>query len=569
MDSMRITGLASGMDTESMVRDLMKAERVRVDKYYQQKEIDKWKQEQYNDINKELANFVLDVSKEFGVSRRSYGSMISDTSSLNWVKKASSSDDTIFTANATAKAVSGTHKIKVKQLAEGVSVGSKSEVLAGTSKATSSTKLSELGVNDGLITFQINVDGTQKDVTVNFLATDTIEDLVDKINSATTADGDALGIQASFDDTSGRLFLSTKETGNASQIKITSDAENLFTGNSNKFKLLDESDQAIFTIGTAVTGKDAQIDFDGAVGITYSSNQFTINGIDINLNALPTNTDTEYTIKVETDVDGVYNKIKSFVDKYNDLIDKLNKKVSEKRYRDFMPLTKEQKEAMNEDDIKLWEEKAKSGLLKNDDIITRTIQNMRNGLYETVYKDGATEALGVFSQLSQIGITTGEWKDKGKLVISDDPEKGLKAAIEKDVDAVLDLLFKPSSITKSDKDLTAEERETKRKESGLLNRLFDDIVTGMKDIVNKSGTGENADLYRDVKSNILIDFVTNMGSISYLDKDILNVEKSITREEDRLEKIEDNYWRKFTAMEKALSEMNSQSAWLMSQVGGM
>ncbi|QXM05190.1 flagellar filament capping protein FliD [Crassaminicella indica] len=662
MDRLRITGM-SGIDTESMVTQLMQAERMKVDKQYQAKELNKWRQEQYNDVNKELANFILDVTKEFGVNRKSYGSMIQDISSLSWVKKASSSNEDIFTAKATAKGITGTHSVKVKQLADGVNVASVSEVKAGTDKATKDTKLSDLGVAVGNISFKIN--GTE--ITLDNTGDDkTIDDLVTAINSATTASGDLLGLQASFDDQSGRFFLSTKETGENAQIKITDDVENLFTGANNKFNMavyttMEKVSESTAAVGTATNasalsslsiadgsirlklgdkeatisfnatdtieqlvekinnsglgitasfddtthklnlnaknqvitvledtqelftgtnkfnmstsddylggkvGQSAIIDFDGAENIEYDSNQFTINGIEMDLKSVSADPENDtFKVSVDTDVDAVYDKIKFFVDKYNELIDKLNKKISEKRYRDFNPLTKEQKEAMNENDIKLWEEKAKSGLLKDDEIINRTLQSMRSGLYQKV--EGLT---GQFSQLTQIGITTGEWKDKGKLVISDDPQKGLKAAIKKDVDGVLELLFKPSSIIKSDATLTKDEKDTKRKESGIINRLFDDLVTGMKDIVNKSGTGDNASLYRDVKSNILIDFVTKMGSISNLDKDIFSIEKKIKDEERRLKSVEESYWRKFTAMEKALSQMQSQSSWLAGQLGGM
>lgn len=571
---MRITGL-SGMDTESMVNDLMKAERMKMDKYYQSKQTSTWRQEQYNDVNKDFANFILDVSKEFGVTRRSYGSMIQSTDSLSWVKKAVSSDENIFIAKATAKGASGTHKIKVKQLADGVSVASASEVKAGADKAESTDTLENLGVTatgDLTLKFKANIDGTEKDVTVTYTKETTIKELVDKINSAQTTDEDELGIQASFDSGSGRLFLSTKKTGENAQIKVTEDAQNLLIGADNKFKIPVSGNEYL----GGKTGQAAIIDFDGAKDIKYDSNQFTINGIQLDLKSKPTDTNKEFTVRVDTDVDAVYDKIKVFVEKYNEMVDKMNKKVVEKRYRDFQPLTAEQKKEMKEEDIKLWEQKAKSGLLKNDELINRSLEKMRSGLYENV-----SDVTGGFSQLTQIGITTGEWKDRGKLKISDDIEHGLKAAIQKDVNGVLELLFKPSSIknetegmpgglTDQEKEeYKANQRKKMREQSGLINRLFDDVVIGMKEIVDKSGTGDNASLYRDVKQNILIDFVTKSGAKSILDNDILDIEKKIKVEEKRLTSKEESYWRKFSAMEKALSQLQSQSSWLAGQLGSM
>ena len=49
----------------------------------------------------------------------------------------------------------------------------------------------------------------------------------------------------------------------------------------------------------------------------------------------------------------------------------------------------------------------------------------------------------------------------------------------------------------------------------------------------------------------------------------MNVGERITREERLLAGREDRYWKQFTAMEKAMEEMNQQSGWLMAQLGQM
>ncbi|MCT4592707.1 MAG: flagellar filament capping protein FliD [Anaeromicrobium sp.] len=548
MGSMRISGIASGMDTDTMVADLMKAERRKVDKIQQDKQLSVWRQEQYNDINKSISQFILDTRKDLFGTTSYYRT--SDT--LDWVNKATSSDESIFTANATTSAPTGTHTMKITQLAEGVNVGSTGEVQIGGKTAKSENTLSELGIADGKITFEIIVDGTTKEVDINYKGSDTIEEFVNKINNAQSSDGEPLGIQASFDDANGRLFLATKETGENSQIKVKTggDTGGLLTGASSKFKM--EQDLLDWNNGKKAQGQDAIIEFDGAKNLKYSSNTFSVNGIDINLNSKPANTGTEYTIKVDTDVDGVYDKIKGFVDKYNELIGKLNEKIAEKRYRKYDPLTKDQKKAMKENDIKLWEEKAKSGLLRNDKYIESLMQNVRSGLYEPVETDSGN--LSPYDQLFDIGITTGEWKDKGKLVID---EKRLKDAIRNDGEGVMNLLFSPS-----DKDNSSK--------SGIVNRMYDDMIDGMKEIIDKSGTGDNTELYRHVKSTILLDFVKGTdgrrGSVSLIDEEISSFEKRIGREEARLIKVEGRYWAQFTAMEKAISEMQSQSSWLAGQM---
>ncbi|WP_072888555.1 flagellar filament capping protein FliD [Tepidibacter formicigenes] len=545
---MRISGMATGMDTETMIKQLMDAEKIRLTKYEQQKQIKLWTQESYNNINKDIANFILDTKKDLEIN--SVGTL----SSASWMKKATASDTSIADVIATSSSVTGTHTINITQLAEGVNKASQSEL--GVTNGT----LDELGVAaDGSITFEIDVDGTTKTVNVSYKSTDSLSDLANAINNATTVDGDSLGLQASYDSTAKRFFLSTKSTGVSAQIKITSDTGGIFTGVSSKL----DTDLTLYNSGDPINaidqGKDAIINFDGANGITYSSNNFTINGISITAKSTG-----NATIQIDTDVNEVYDKIKGFIDKYNELIDKLNKKIGEKRYRDYKPLTQEQKDAMDEDTIKLWEEKAKSGLLRNDEVITKILSTTRSGLYEPVYNDysaGDSGKLSGYSFLTEIGITTGEYQSKGKLEID---ETKLKDAITNDVDGVLDLLFKQADDTATD--------EEKRAESGLITRLYDDFISGMEDIIDKSGTGDNSDLYRDVKTNILMDFVTGnnltgTGSLSLIDKGILDIEKKISNENDRLNRIEDRYWRQFTALEKAMSKMNSQSSWLMSQMG--
>ena len=69
-------------------------------------------------------------------------------------------------------------------------------------------------------------------------------------------------------------------------------------------------------------------------------------------------------IDIQTDTDTIVNNIKAFVDLYNEVLTALDSKITEPRYRDYQPLTSEEKDAMKEADIEKWEEKARSGLLR-------------------------------------------------------------------------------------------------------------------------------------------------------------------------------------------------------------
>lgn len=128
----------------------------------------------------------------------------------------------------------------------------------------------------------------------------------------------------------------------------------------------------------------------------------------------------------------------------------------------------------------------------------------------------------------------------------------------------MELLFKESN---PDKVETIDGKEVKQI-GGIVTRIYDNLIAGMEEIIKKSGTGDSTDLYRNVKSNILLDFVTEYGSVSLLDKDVLDYSRRIDDLNQMLFRKENNYYAKFTAMERAISRMNQQSMWLMQQFMG-
>ncbi len=114
------------------------------------------------------------------------------------------------------------------------------------------------------------------------------------------------------------------------------------------------------------------------------------------------------------DVDSIYDTIKKFVDSYNGLIANISEKTSEKKNKDYAPLTDDQREALSEDEIKKWEDLAKKGTLRRDSTLSSLLTKMRTSIYTSVSDTS-------FGNLAKIGIsTTSNYLEGGKLEIDEE-----------------------------------------------------------------------------------------------------------------------------------------------------
>lgn len=542
MAGIQLGGLASGFDTTSMVESLMKVEQLKVDKVQQQKIKVEWQQEAYSSISDRYSDFILKMRDNFGISNSvsTHGlTRPSTMNNLSWLNKASSSNSNILDVKALSEAKPGKYEVKVTQLAENFKAASSSNV----SKNKDGKNLAEqlglkedeeinLKISNGKDTIEIK--GKAKDLTM--------DDLVKQINGLS-------GITASYDKSIDRFFIQTSETGADHQLSITDDTGSGTGGEILKALKLDSA----ITSGTTYSGKNAKIDYNGAKDIEFSSNTFRLQGIEFSLKSSDVN--ETVTVNVSTDVDAVVDKVTTFVNEYNKLITDIGKILGEKSYKDYDPLTDEQKQDMTEKQIELWEAKAKSGLLRNDSIIRTVQQNIKSALLQDV-----TLADGSSISLHSIGIQTKGYSSaetSGELQIDEDK---LRAAITDNPNGVLELFFATPSDSKlqtSDRNLSTSQIQQKRKESGLFNRVTDVMVNGISQIISKAGAGDNANNYRQVNSFIMLDF-TASGSKSLLDNRLVDINKRITTLNNRMSQVEARYWSQFTAMETAISKLQSQ-----------
>lgn len=335
---------------------------------------------------------------------------------------------------------------------------------------------------------------------------ESLNSVMSKVNNS------KLGVTMFYDSYSDKVTMTRKETGvyneNGQEIEFT-DGDFLTqvlgfqNGDSGNYI---KAENATFTVNGLETSRQ--------------SNTFSINGVTFTLKKT---TDTPVTINVNNDNDKLYENIKSFVDKYNELVEKIEKKLSEPKYKNYLPLTDDEKEKLSETQQEKWENMAKSGILRNDSILSGLVTQMRTAIYSGVNQDDLDSAM---KSLSAIGITTTADFTTAKLEIN---ESKLKAAIEKDPNSI-ELLFNGTGATDGQK--------------GVIQRLYDKVNATMDQLKERAGNSYS---------------VNNQFTIG---RQLDDLDDRIERFEDRLADLETRYYSQFTAMEKAIQKANSQAAYL-------
>ena len=193
-----ISGLVSNLDTDSIVSALVSAYSTKKDKYVKAQTKLEWKQDAWKELNTKIYSFYS-------------GTLSSLRFSNAFSKKASSVDSTKATVKASSDAVSGTQKLKIKQLAKsGYLTGAVVKSSDGSNtKLTGSSKLSELGIEDGS-SISVKVGNTEKTITLN--GSDSVNTAVARLKEA--------GLNASFDETNQRFFVSSKTSGSEGEFSI-------------------------------------------------------------------------------------------------------------------------------------------------------------------------------------------------------------------------------------------------------------------------------------------------------------------------------------------------------------
>lgn len=677
--AIRMSGLISGLDTESLVKELMSAQSMKLTKKESSKTKLEWKQEKWKDLNTKLYSLYTGKLSKIKM-QGNYAT-----------KKVTSADESSVSATASGSAAAGSHTIEVKSLASAQYVTGakitednlKSD--ASSKKINSKSLLTDFsGMEEGMV-ITIGNKATNAKKTLEITSSTKISDFVSICQDA--------GLSANFDENQGRFFISSKESGEKQGFTISCDAEgsgkvsaavnsleksvhslvdydNLNVAVQDQIddyfsridlskvyedrekakkeyeeyqKLYDSFDEAeknaeterklleyketyewenqnyetekakqatvidnMFsyvqgvaasagklsaaeisekisdmkaayeksvdsgeTVSTSaltalgldeITGeeveggangvtvraaKDAVIVLDGAE-MNGTSNNMTVNGITLDLKAVTNGT---VRLNVATDVDEVYNSIKDFIKEYNEILKSMNEAYKADSARKYDVLTSEQKEAMTDEEVEKWEGKIKDSLLRRDTTLNSLISTMKTSLQTGVKLDSVTfevidpkktDADGnpkqynsaVTYSLASFGIrTSSDYTESGLLHIYGD-----------------------------------EDDELYSSEDNLLKKALEENPAAVQSVLSKLCT----DLYDNLTKKMAASSISSAMTF-YNDKEIKSqistYEDDLKALQKKLNEQEDRYYKQFTAMEKAMSQSQSQSSALSGLLG--
>ncbi|MBQ4531309.1 MAG: flagellar filament capping protein FliD [Lachnospiraceae bacterium] len=271
-----------------------------------------------------------------------------------------------------------------------------------------------------------------------------------------------------------------------------------------------------------VTGSAKKVDGENAKftlnGVAFSSatNETTVNGVTLTMTG-ETALGEELSFTITNDTQAVYDGIKNFVNKYNEILKEMNELYYADSARGYDPLSDDEREAMTDDQIEKWETKIKDSLLRRDSTLGSITNAMKNALLTSVEVDGKRYSLSSFG----VG-TSSAYLERGLLHIQGDEDDSMYAsytnklmnALEEDPDTVMQVF------------------------TGVAKNMY----KALQDKMKKTSLSSALTFYNDI----------------YMKNQITALNKQISKEEESLTDLEDKYYKQFAAMESAMAKMQSQ-----------
>lgn len=280
-----------------------------------------------------------------------------------------------------------------------------------------------------------------------------------------------------------------------------------------------------------IQGHDAEFTLNG-VSYTSYDNTLSVNGMTIT--ALEQNPGKEITLSTTYDTDGVYDMIKGMFTSYNELINEMDSLYNAEAATDYEPLTSEEKDSLTDTEVEEWEKKIKDSLLRRDSTLSSVAGAMKSVMLKGINVNGRTMYLADFG-IETLGYFKAKDNERNAYHIlgnKDDPlsweqEEGkptLKSMIATDPDAVTEFFV------------------------GLSNNMHDELAKKM----SATKLSSALTVYNDKKMKTEYDDYT----------------EKIKKQEEKLNDYIDKWYAKFSAMETALSKLESKNNSLSSLFGG-
>lgn len=380
--------------------------------------------------------------------------------------------------------------------------------------------------DSGISNLQAGEDGkysiTINDKTLEFEKTATFNDIVKAINN----DKD-MNVTVKYSTTTDKFSIAANETGAHTGINIKYDGEGNLAN-------------ALFGIKSDLkeTGTNTKMTYtlNGSEPITIERNSanFTIDDIslDLNKNAEGLGKDgIPVTFDVINNVDDVVERVKDFINEYNEIITLIGTGTAQRPKRDYPPLTPDQMDEMKEQEIKDWTAEAKKGMIYSDPKMMRVLSDLRGAMGGTTDTSSLT--------LAQIGISPAYMDTTGKLVMDENKFKQK-------------LLESPEEIANLFSGALSGEGTT----SGIASQLKDILVKN----VGVSGT-----------SGVLVEEAgMSLGLTAdknYISEKIKDYDGKMEELKKALQDERQRCWNKFAALEQSLNQLNAQSSWLTDMMG--
>ena len=506
--AMRLTGMNSGLDTESIIQELVAVRQKKVDNTKKEQKKLEWKQEAWKDLNTKLKSFQNKYVSNMRLS-------------ADYAKKTTKvSNSNIANVITSENAVNSVQTLRVERLAKTAYLTGGKLAGSDAGKLNALTKLSDITGStvegEGTITLTTGTGSSAKSVDITVNENTTISDVLTQLKDN--------GLNASFDEKQGRLFVSSKKSGEVNDFTLTSSDANGLAALS-ALKLTEDAG------ATKVDGSNAKIWLNDAE-FTSDTNVFQINGLTITA-LQQTKAGEEITLTTENDTSGIYDMIKNLFKEYNELINSMDKLYNDESGKDYDPLSEEEEYSMSEKKVEDWEQKIKDSLLYRDENLSDISSALKEVMSSGFTVNGKTMYLSDFG-IATLGYFSAKDNERNAYHIDGDADdentstatNKLKEMITNNPDTVVSFF------------------------SQLSQKLYDKMFDMSKSV---NGYRSYGNFYDDKK--LTSDYTSYTSKIADL--------------EEKLFAYEDKWYKKFAEMETAMAKMQSNSTAVTNMLGGL